>query len=273
MPAFSKAASKADVRGSQGSRMRRGGFLSRFEATDFQGNDWFMLSHFAGNFHKFYSIRNGFHVQHDDLRVRIVCEHGQHVRFVDIGLIAEADDLRKAEALSRAQSTMAAANAPEWEMKPMPPCVGMGGWRKVVSSGRCVSMRADAIGTEQTDAMCARDLETLLFERRAFRADFTEPASDNDCGFDPALTAIFDGFGRCIRRDNENRKVNGIRDFAQTRVDRTPEQLALFLADEMDRAPISAGDEVARHAVTEFFRRGGCADDNDAFGIEEGGEG
>jgi len=32
--------------------------------------------------------------------------------------------------------SMAAQNAPEWEMKPMPPCAGMGGCRKVVSSGR-----------------------------------------------------------------------------------------------------------------------------------------
>ena len=55
---------------------------------------------------------------------------------------------------SRAQSTMAAANAPECEIKPIPPCDGMGGWRKVVSSGKCVSMVPIQLGPNKRTPCC-----------------------------------------------------------------------------------------------------------------------
>ncbi len=99
---------------------------------------------------------------------------------------------------------------------------------------------ADAIRPKQTNAVFLRDLDALLFERRAFGADFTKPGRDNDRGFDPAPAAVFDGLRRGLRRDDENREVNGIRHILQIRVKRMPEQFPAFLADKVNRAFVSA---------------------------------
>ena len=108
----------------------------------------------------------------------------------------------------------------------------------------------------------------MLFERRALSPRLAKPRRDDHRGFDTALTAVFDGFGRGVRRDHQDGKIHNVRHLVQIRVQRMPEQFARVMADEMDRTLISALDEVARHAVAEFFRRCGCTDDNDALWIE-----
>jgi hypothetical protein len=76
-----------------------------------------------------------------------------------------------------------------------------------------------------------------------------------------------------MRRDDENGKFDRVGDAAKFRVERTPKELTLPLAEEVDRAAIAALHKVARHPVAKFFRGGGCADDNNTFWLEEGEEG
>ena len=121
--------------------------------------------------------------------------------------------------------------------------------------------------------MFVRNIHALLFKRRTLRAYFTEACRDDDGGFDSAAGALFDGLRCDLRRHDEDRQIHGIGDLRQAGVQLTLEELSLSLADEVDRARVSAGDEVARRAVAEFFRRGGCADNNDAFGLKEGKQG
>jgi hypothetical protein len=52
---------------------------------------------------------------------------------------------------------------------------------------------ADAVGSQQSHAMCAGDIYALLFKCRAFFTDFTKPCRDDDHCFDAAFGTIFDG--------------------------------------------------------------------------------
>ena len=113
--------------------------------------------------------------------------------------------------------------------------------------------KAGGVGAQQADVVSVRDVHAFLFERGTLFAGFTESTSDNDRSLDAPLTAVFDGFGCSVWRDDKNRKVNGIRNIVEICVNRAFKQRTLFLADEMDRALISALDQVACHTVAKFF--------------------
>ena len=163
------------VRGGQRARVRCSSFLSRFEATDFEGNDRFVSRHLAGDLHKLSSIRNAFHIQHDDARVLILREHGQHVRLVDIRLIAEADELREAETLVARPVNDRRAERTRLGDETNAALRGHGRLEKGCVEGEMRIDCADAVGTQQPHAVRACDIETFLFKRRAFRADFPKP--------------------------------------------------------------------------------------------------
>ena len=74
----------------------------------------------------------------------------------------------------------AAQIAPEWEIKATSPARRRGGGRKVVSSGRWVSIRPMQFGPDQADPVLAGDLEAWRFERRALRAGLAETAGGDD---------------------------------------------------------------------------------------------
>ena len=113
---------------------------------------------------------------------------------------------------------------------------------------------ADAVGTEQPHALRVRHLDTVLFQRRALRADLPKPRSGYDRGMDAAPAAFFDGLWCDIRRDDEDRQVDRVGDVCEAGMDGSPEEFAALLPHEMDRAAVTALREIARYAVTEFFR-------------------
>ena len=132
---------------------------------------------------------------------------------------------------------------------------------------------ADAVGPQQADPVLSGNLEAASLERRAIRPRLAEACRDNDRRVDAARRARLDGLRCGLRRDDEDRQVDGVGNLGEIRVQQTLEKRSLFLADEVDRACVSALDEVARHAVAKLFWRGGCADDDNAARGEEGSEG
>src|SRR3990172_4360717 len=77
--------------------MRGGSLLSRFEAADLERDHRLALRHVAGHLHKATSLRNAFHIEHNDARMLIIREGGEDVGLVDVHLVAETDELREAK--------------------------------------------------------------------------------------------------------------------------------------------------------------------------------
>ena len=99
---------------------------------------------------------------------------GQHIGLVDIGLIAEADDLRKTKTLLARPIDDGGGECARVRDKTNAALRGHGRLEKSCIKRKMRIERADAIGTQQAHAMLARDIHALLFKRRTFRAYFTK---------------------------------------------------------------------------------------------------
>ena len=192
--------------------------------------------------------------------------------FAYVRLISEADHPRKAKALTARPINDCRAERPRMRNQPDSSRFRHRGFEKGRVERQMSVNGPNTVGTEKTNAKRVRRFRAFPFERRPFRAHFSESRRNHDGGFNPAPRARFKRTSHCRRRDNENRQINGVGDFFKAEIKGMPEKFPLFLADEMYRARVLALDKVARRAVSQFFGGGGDADDNDASRRKEGEE-
>ncbi len=247
--------------------------LSGFEASDFERDERLLPGHLFGDVDKTSSVPNPFQIQHNDVRVLVRGYHRQHVRLVDVCLVAQADQAREAEAVLPRPVDDGGAEGPGMRDEADMTLGGHGRGQEGGVERQVRVQAADAVGPHHADAMLTGDLQTSGLEGSAFRPGFAEPGCDHDGRTDAALTASLQYLRRGRRGYDQDGQVDRVGHLGQVSVQRTVEQIAGFLAYKMDRALVAAVDQVTGCAVTQLFGRGGGADDDDTARVKERGEG
>jgi hypothetical protein len=111
---------------------------------------------------------------------------------------------------------------------------------------------ANTVWPEQADAIPARDPEALAFQRHTFQARFPETGRNDHGRAYAALAACFQYLHCCLRRDNEDRKIHGIRYAADASEQWPVKQASCLLTHEMDGPLISALYKIPRNTVAEL---------------------
>ena len=233
--------------------MRGSSPLSGFEASDLERDDWLYPSDFLCYVHKTFSVPNPFQIQHDDVRVLVRGHDWQHVRLVDVGLVAQADQAREAEAVVAGPVDDGGAEGPGVRDEADVTLSGHGRGQEGGVERQVRIQAADAVGPHHADAVLMCDFQAAGFERGALWPGLAKPGCDHDGCTDAALTAGLQRFGRGRRGHDQDRQIDRVGHLRQIRVQRTVEQRACLLADEVNRTLVTAINQVAGCAVAQLF--------------------
>jgi hypothetical protein len=151
-------------------------------------------------------VSDAFDVQQDGAGLLVGGEIVKHVAEIDVGHIAEGNEMRKADAARHYpiehRRNHCARLADEGDI-----------------SGRCRQMRkcrvepdawhhdADAVGTHDPQQMRLRGIECGPLQGTTVIAEFAEPCSDYHSGARPALRKLTDERRHALGRRNDNCEV------------------------------------------------------------------
>ncbi len=154
--------------------------------------------------------------------------------------------------LPMAQSMMAIPMAPDWEKKPIVPLGSMSA-AKVAFMSFAVLMRPRQFGPRMRMPCSLPICFQLFLEQRAFLARLLEPRADDNGRLDPRCRALPERGGNEVRRDDDDREVDGLPDVRYFRVCLEPEDLAAGRIDGIETTGESEPTEIPEDRVAHFF--------------------
>ena len=201
----------------------------------------------------------------DNVRVRIVAEILDDLRFIEIDFVTRRDDLGKADTLffrarERGHAIRAALREQRHRTRGRQPDTDRG-----VQPGMSVD-DAEAIWTDQPDATVSRRRNNLVLYRSAGIAHFSKAAGQDHGGGRVSARAILYCRQYPVGRHGDERQVHRLRNFANGRICLPTENLLLTGMDWKQLSVVAV--EVSHQQIAELSTLARRTDEGDPPRVE-----
>ena len=125
---------------------------------------------------------------------------------------------------------------------------------------------AQHVRADHAHPVALGDVDHLLFQRLALRADLAEAGGDDDGALQPALAAFLQDARHRFVRHQDHGQIDRVRAVQHAGIRLAAEDLRCCRVDRIDAALVAVLDDVVEDLVAQLLRAGGGADDRDPSG-------
>ena len=255
-----------------GERTRVGGSgaRARGRTPGLQGENGLFLRDAASKEAEVRRILNRLHVEENLLDVLFVLPVFQRRLGVDVRLVADRDELRKAEVEVLEDVEDAAAERARLRDKADAAALGKAFGKAPVEPHVGVRIDdAEAVGPHRAHAVAADAFEKFLFEGRPFGSGFLEARRDDAQPPDALGVAFVDGGENKVAVDDDDREIHVARNFADRTVHRAPFDDAALRIDRIDFSPEAVLGQTLHQVRSDGVCARGGADHGDGAGLHD----
>ncbi|VTR64485.1 hypothetical protein DESC_190102 [Desulfosarcina cetonica] len=224
----------------------------------------------SGRLQKFAAIAKPLDIGGQDLGAIIFREEGDHVGLIDLHPVTVGDHFIDADVLKRFHEAAAVGSAlgDEGDIAPWRTCHSLVGLEKGIEAAVGIET-ADAIGTDDADAMLPRLALDRLFQLHGRSAQFLAAAGNDQYRVNPQALALVQNVRDHRQAHDHHGQIHAGGERFQAGITLLAEYRLAPQGDGIDRALVFVIDQAVGHRVTDLAGGGGSPQKGHALGLEE----
>jgi len=257
-PRLAKSRIKSGFLPGEGAGMGCSSTLACFKPAHLEGNDRLGGGDAAGSFHETLPIADTLHVHRQNPGVGILRHRFQHIGFIYVRLVTQADQVGESKSLPAHPIHHSCANGSGMRDKGgvsnrRQRRLQEGGIHGQVGIGN-----PNTVGSNKTDAVLAGNFHQLIFQGSPFGTSFPKTACGDNGGTNPTLTHLPHGIRNEGRWNQDDCQFHRIRHIGNAGVHGVTQQGAAPGVDKMDCPGIPGANQVTRQGIAQLGGVLGC---------------